>query len=337
MRFVKYGALLILSFGGPEGPDEVMPFLRRVTEGRGVPEARLLEVAEHYAHFGGKSPLPRDVRALADAVRKDLSDHGIALPVYVGFRNSSPFVHDALAEMKRDGVERAVAFATSAFSSYSGCRQYLEDIEKARAKVEAAPVVDKIRPFYEHPRFVEAVIDRVRAAISQQSRDELAKASFLFTAHSIPDSMAAGCSYESELRTTMGRVVAALSEQAGGNLVDRSALVFQSRSGPPQVPWLGPDICDAIDDLASRGTTHVVAVPLGFVSDHVEVLHDLDVEAAQRAKARGVTFVRAQTVGIHPAIVTMVRELATSPTQAACAAGCCPRGASQRPASAGVR
>jgi ferrochelatase len=323
---MKYGALLVLSFGGPEGPDEVMPFLRRVTAGRGVPEARLLEVAEHYAHFGGRSPLPRDVRALADAVSKELAAHGIALPVYVGFRNSSPFVTDALATMKEAGVTRALAFATSAFSSYSGCRQYIEDIEAARRNVTGAPEVDKVRPFFDHPRYVEAVADRIRAVLAGVPERAVADSQFLFTAHSIPLSMASGCAYESQLRTTMRLVVQALGTEAGSDLEKRSALVFQSRSGPPQVPWLGPDVGDAIDDLAKRGAKHVVAVPFGFISDHVEVLYDLDVEAAERARSNGITLVRAQTAGLHPAFVGMVRELVEAPDHMACAPDCCPRG-----------
>ena len=314
---MDYDAILIVSFGGPEGPEDVMPFLENVLRGRNVPRERMLEVAGHYAHFGGRSPINDYCRALIAALRQKLEASRPRLPVYWGNRNWHPLVSDALRLMTANGVRRAIAFATSAYASYSGCRQYLENIEAARAAAGAgAPVVDKIRPFFDHPLFLQATADRLREVL-----DRLPGARVVFTAHSIPLSMAGGCDYERQLRETAGCVAGSMS-LAGWDLA------WQSRSGPPSQPWLGPDICDHLRALAGQGVRDVVAAPIGFLSDHIEVLYDLDVEAAQAAAGLGLNFVRAATVGTHPAMVEMVRQLVAervaAPGPDSCPANCCP-------------
>jgi protoporphyrin/coproporphyrin ferrochelatase len=318
---VYYDAILIVSFGGPEAPEEVLPFLENVLRGKPVPRERMLEVAAHYAHFGGRSPINEHCRELIAALRERLRVAGPELPIYWGNRNWHPLLPDTMRQMAADGVRSAIAFATAAFSSYSGCRQYLENIEAARAAVgEGAPVVEKLRPFWNHPLFVEANVARVRAAL-----DRLPGARIVFTAHSIPTAMAGACDYERQLRATG----AAVASAAGGAAWD---LVWQSRSGPPAQPWLAPDIRDHLRELHARGVGEVVAAPLGFFSDHVEVLYDLDIEAAAVAKELGMRMVRAETVGNHPAIVEMVRQLIVerlaAPAPELCPEGCC---ASLRP------
>ncbi|MDX1983666.1 MAG: ferrochelatase [Bryobacteraceae bacterium] len=289
----SYDAFLLVGFGGPEKPEDVMPFLENVTRGRNVPRERLLEVAEHYYHFGGKSPINDQNRALLEALRGEL-----AMPLYWGNRNWHPFLADTLRQMKQDGVKRAVAFVTSAFSSYSGCRQYREDIAKAQAAVgEGAPEIDKIRVFYDHPAFLEVVAAEARDAMAGLSAPKL-----FFTAHSIPVSMSNGCRYVKQLEQACGAVAAAVG------LTDWR-LVYQSRSGPPSVPWLEPDIRDAIGEEHARGMKELVVVPIGFVSDHLEVLFDLDTEAKQLCEELGVTMHRAATAGTHPRFVGMIREL----------------------------
>ncbi|MFO0615435.1 MAG: ferrochelatase [Polyangiaceae bacterium] len=330
MTHPTYDALLLLSFGGPEGPDDVMPFLENVTRGRGVPRERLLEVAEHYGHFGGKSPLNEQVRDLGRRLGAALDASGTRLPIYIGHRNWKPFLADTVAEMKAAGVTRALAFATSAFSSYSGCRQYLEDIDRARAAVgEGAPVIDKIRPFFDHPRWIEAVSAHVSAALDEVGPG----AHVVFTAHSVPLSMASGCDYAAQLAEA-ARLVALRVGAAS------SSLAYQSRSGPPAVPWLEPDIRDELRALHAKGVREVVVAPLGFVSDHVEVLYDLDVEARATADELGLAMARASTASTHPAFISLVEELLAerargAPRQALgvlperpdpCANGCCPRG-----------
>lgn len=302
-----YDALLIVSFGGPEGPDDVMPFLRNVVRGRNVPEARLQLVAERYQRFGGVSPINAQTRALVDAVRSE-----IPIPVYWGNRNWHPFLADTLSEMASAGIERAVAFVTSAYSSYSSCRQYLEDIEKARARVgDAAPVVDKIPPFCHHDGFIEANRDRLHAALDELGAD---RPTVLFTAHSLPESMASTCDYADELAQTAARVL---------NRDLDSRLVYQSRSGPPSVPWLGPDVLDALREVHEEGARDVVIAPIGFLSDHMEVVYDLDVEAKELADELGIRLVRAKTVGTHPKFVRLIRELVETPV-VPCDVGCCP-------------
>jgi ferrochelatase len=298
-----YDAVLLVSFGGPDGPDDVMPFLENVLRGRNVPRERMLEVAEHYQHFGGKSPINEQNRALLDAVRGELDARGPHLPIYWGNRNWHPLLTDTLREMADAGVKRALAFVTSAYSSYSGCRQYRENIAAACAALgDRAPQVDKIRVFFNHPGFVGPMAARVRQALDRFPEPSRPQVPVLFTAHSIPMSMAEGCRYVKQL-TEASQLVA---EQAGAN---RWELVYQSRSGPPTQPWLAPDVCDRIRELHAAGTRQVVIAPIGFISDHMEVLYDLDTEAADLCSELGIAMVRADTVGTDPAFVAMVRDL----------------------------
>ncbi len=299
-----YDAILFVSFGGPEGMDEVLPFLENVLRGRNVPPERMRAVAHHYELFGGVSPINGQNRALIAALERELSSTGPRLPVYWGNRNWRPFLADALRRMRADGVRHALAFVTSAYSSYSGCRQYREDIERARAEVgDDAPQVSKLRAFYNHPGFVEPNAESVRAALAQIPDARRDQAAVAFTAHSIPVSMASGCDYEAQLRET-ARLVA---ERAG--CARRWRLVFQSRSGPPTQAWLEPDICEHLRALKSEGAADVVVAPVGFISDHMEVLYDLDTEARQVADELGLNMLRAATVGTHPTFVRMIREL----------------------------
>ena len=298
-----YDALLVVSFGGPEGPGDVVPVLENVTRGRGVPRERLLEVAHHYELFGGVSPINAQNRALVASVEAELAARGVELPVYFGNRNWHPLLPDALQQMRDDGVRKALAFFTSAFSSYSGCRQYRENLFEAQLSVgEAAPEVARLRMFHNHPGFVEANADRVRSALGELPDGLRGEAVLAFTAHSIPVAMAGSCAYEAQLAET-ARVVAA---EVGIASFD---VVYQSRSGPPSMPWLGPDILDHLRALAASGVGAVVVSPLGFVSDHLEVLYDLDHEAQELAGELGLRMVRAGTAGTHPAFVAMIGEL----------------------------
>jgi ferrochelatase len=344
---VAYDALVLLSFGGPEKPDDVMPFLRNVVRGRGVPEERLAAVAEHYQHFGGVSPINQQCRDLLAAVRADFAAHGIGLPAYWGNRNWHPMLEDTVAEMRDAGVTRALGFATSAYGGYSSCRQYWEDIARARARVgPGAPQIDKLRQFHDHPGFVEPHADAVRHALGTLDPARRATTRLVFTAHSIPVSMAntagpTGGRYEAQLGEVAALVHAAAAADVPWDLV------WQSRSGPPQVPWLEPDVNDHLAALADKGVTDVVISPIGFVSDHLEVLWDLDNEAADTASRLGLGYARAATPGTDPRFVTMVRHLVeertadrprdrlgTLPLWDACPANCCtppsrpaPRGA----------
>lgn len=300
----QYDALLVVSFGGPNGPDDVMPFLENVVRGKNVPRPRLMEVAEHYYHFGGKSPINEQNLALIEAIKKELATNGPELPIYFGNRNWHPFLTDALRQMKEDGVKNALAFFTSGFSCYSGCRQYRENIAQAQKEVgEGAPEVDLLRKFYNHPGFIEAVAElsktQVAESLSPEGRE---RNKALFAAHSIPQVMADHSRYEAQLEEA-SRLVA---EMAG--LKDWE-LVYQSRSGPPQVPWLEPDICDRIQQLKEEGYKAVTVVPIGFISDHMEVLFDLDTEAVDTAKECGLEMARVPTVGTHPKFVAMIGEL----------------------------
>jgi ferrochelatase len=305
-----FDALLLLSFGGPEGPDDVMPFLRNVTRGRGVPDERLAAVAEHYAHFGGVSPINAQNRALLAAIEADFAEHDIALRLYWGNRNWDPYAVDAVASMRADGVRRALVFATGATSSYSSCRQYREDMTRARDTVgDGAPELVKLRHYFHHPGFIEANVDALRTAFATLPDAVREDARLVFTAHSIPLSMERtaspiGHGYSRHHRET-ARLVAEAVRGPGAT----HDLVWQSRSGPPQVPWLEPDINDHLRALAYSGTKAVVVAPTGFVSDHLEVLWDLDNEGAQTASELGIVFARAATAGTHPAFIAMVREL----------------------------
>ena len=301
----EYDSILIVGFGGPERPEDVIPFLENVTRGRNVPRERLLEVAEHYNHFDGVSPINAQVRELIAALRPELDRHGIALPIYWGNRNWHPMLPDTLAEMTAAGCRRSLAFVLAAYSSYSSCRQYREDIERARAAVgECAPQVDKVRVFYNHPDFIAVNAEFVREALGKIAKERRASTHLAFTAHSIPMSMAVQCDYERQLAETCRLVAEALAIRP-----DRWRLVYQSRSGRPQDPWLEPDILDHLRDLQRQDVPAVVIHPIGFLSDHMEVLFDLDEEARQVSEELGLEMVRSRTAGVHPRFVSMVGEL----------------------------
>jgi protoporphyrin/coproporphyrin ferrochelatase len=340
-----YDAFLLVSFGGPEGPGDVMPFLRNVTRGRGVPEERLAEVAEHYRHFGGVSPINAQNRALLAAVEPVLP----GLPVYWGNRNWDPYLTDTVRRMRDDGVRHAIAFVTSAYGSYSACRQYLDDIAAARAAVGPdAPEIDKIRHFHDHPGFVEPHAGAVTAALNTLPERAPARTRIVFTAHSIPTTMNAtsgpdGDRYLDQLKETAELVAGAAAPELSWDLV------WQSRSGPPQVPWLEPDVNDHLATVAEQGVRNVVVSPIGFVSDHLEVVWDLDHEAAATAAKLGLNYARAATPGTDARFVTMVRDLVveridpaaprhalgTVPTWDSCPVGCCPAPRRTAPAGAG--
>jgi ferrochelatase len=300
----RYDAVVVLSFGGPEGPDDVMPFLEKVTRGRNVPRERLQRVAAQYERFGGVSPINAQNRALIAALKKQLAAHGPRLPVYFGNRNWRPFLADTVARMADDGIQKALAFVTSAYSSYSGCRQYLEDIERARAQVGSrAPIIHKLRAFWNHPGFIEPMVARVEQAITRVPAERRPQIHVLFTAHSIPERMAETSDYVLQLQDAMTLV----AERLGRRLP--CTLVYQSRSGLPTQPWLEPDVVDYLATLKARGVMNVVVVPIGFIHDHMEVLYDLDTKARERAEQLGLNMIRAATVGTEPAFVSMIREL----------------------------
>ena len=299
----EYDAILVVSFGGPEKTEDVIPFLENVLRGKNVPRERMLAVAEHYYHFGGKSPINDQNRALIAGLKDVLAAEGPHLPIYWGNRNWEPMLTDTLHQMRTDGIRRAIAFFTSAYSSYSGCRQYREDIIAVRAEMgEGAPEVDKLRVFYNHPDFVGPVAENVRAALAKIPEDRRSTAHIAFTAHSIPSAMADTSNYVRQLEEAC-RLVA---EQVG---VSDFKLVYQSRSGPPTQSWLAPDICDHLRAVHAAGQTSVVISPIGFVSDHLEVLYDLDTEAADVSAELGIQMERAATVGTHPRFLRMIREL----------------------------
>ncbi len=354
-----YDAFLLVSFGGPEGPDDVIPFLHNVTAGRGVPAERLAQVAEHYYHFGGVSPINQQCRDLLGAVEKEFAATGISLPVYWGNRNWQPYLPDTMRQMAADGVSRALAFVTSGYSSFSSCRQYLGDIDAARAAVgPTAPQVDKLRQFFNHPGFVEPNAAAVAAAASSLGPEVAETWDLVFTAHSIPVGMSQASG------PLDGRWPTGTGGPAGGaypaQLADAAELValragyerpwrlaYCSRSGPPSVPWLEPDINDCLEEMAASGSRAVVVSPIGFVSDHMEVRFDLDVEAAKTAQRLGLKFARAATPGTDPRFVSMIADLVRERTDGAaqaalghfgvgpdsCPAGCCGQGA-RRPAAA---
>lgn len=314
----EYDALIVVSFGGPEQPDDVMPFLENVTRGRGIPRERLLEVAEHYYHFDGKSPINDQNREFISSLRVLLDGEGPHLPIYWGNRNWHPFLIDTVRQMKEDGVRRAGAFITSAFGSYSGCRQYREDIVRAVERVgEGAPEIVPMVLFHDQPGFLMPMAANVRQAAAEfASPPHVA-----FTAHSIPETMASTSPYVEQLN-------AACSAIAGEAGISDWRLVYQSRSGPPSQPWLEPDILEHIRSLFAEGRRELIIAPVGFVSDHMEVLYDLDTEAKDLCAELGMKVVRASTVGTDPGFVRMVRDLIG--TRRACALDCCPK--PQRPA-----
>ncbi|WP_442790813.1 ferrochelatase [Nocardia sp. NBC_01327] len=338
----KVDALLLLSFGGPERPEDVMPFLENVTRGRGVPPERLAEVAEHYLHFGGVSPINALNLDIIKSVEAEFASRGIDLPVYFGNRNWHPMVEDTVEGMRVDGIRSALVFPTSAWGGYSGCLQYHEDIARARADVANAPELVKLRQYFDHPLFIDAITDGIRAAVSALPEDRRDRARLVFTAHSIPVSadMAAGPPGEQRLYSRQVAEAARLCAAATG--FDEYDVVWQSRSGPPQVPWLEPDIVDHLDALAARGVDAVVICPVGFVSDHLEVIWDLDNEAKQRAAELGMAFARAATpggdsrfahmvvdlveehlAGTQPRKLSEMTSLGCTPNGAPCVPGCC--------------
>ena len=298
-----YDAVLIVSFGGPEGMDEVMPFLENVLRGRNVPRERMLEVAHHYEIFKGVSPINAQNRALIAALQDVLKASGPDLPIYWGNRNWHPLLTDTLRQMTSDGVRHALAFVTSAYSSYSSCRQYREDIAKARAEAGAdAPQISMLRKFYNHPGFIQPNIDHIRAALEAIPQERRTALHIAFTAHSIPESMARNCRYEAQLTEACQLVAEGVGHEDW-------RLVYQSRSGAPSQPWLGPDIKEHLATLKGQGITDVLIAPIGFVSDHLEVRYDLDIEARQLADEIGLNLVRAATVSLHPMFIGMVRDL----------------------------
>lgn len=330
-----FDALLLVSFGGPEKPDDVIPFLQNVLSGKNVPRQRLTEVAEHYDLFGGVSPINQQSRALLTALIHELNQHGPPLSVYWGNRNWHPLLTDTLQQMADDGIQRTLAFVTSAFGSYSSCRQYLEDIQRARQAVgDAAPHVDKLRLFYNHPGFIEPMAQRVQEAFSAIPEERRSQASLIYTAHSIPVAMAQACRYEEQLREACHLVSQQISRQDW-------QLVFQSRSGPPSQPWLEPDVGDYLVRIQrSTPVRDMVLVPIGFLSEHMEVVYDLDVEIRGLCEELGINMIRSSPVGTHPRFVQMIRELILEridpkaerlalgghgPSHDTCPAGCCPR------------
>jgi protoporphyrin/coproporphyrin ferrochelatase len=337
----SFDALLLVSFGGPEGMNDVTPFLENVLRGRNVPPERMRAVARHYELFGGVSPINAQNRRLIAALEKELAQNGPHLPIYWGNRNWHPMLADTLRKMAQDGVRSALGFFTSAYSSYSGCRQYREDIARAQQEVGPdAPRVEKLRAFYNHPGFVGPNVENVRAALDEIPSERRGRARLAFTAHSIPLSMAAGCDYEAQLLETCRLVAEAAGQESW-------RLVFQSRSGPPSQPWLEPDILDYLRELKEAGTEDAVVAPVGFISDHMEVLYDLDTEARALCQNLGLNMVRAATVGAHKDFVKMIRELVLErlspdaprrflgtrgPSHDVCPADCCLPGA--RPAVA---
>jgi ferrochelatase len=309
-----YDAFLLLSFGGPEGPDDVLPFLQNVTRGRGVPAERLAEVAEHYYAVGGASPINAQCRELLANIRAA----GLDLPMYWGNRNWQPFLADTVSEMADAGVERAIAFVTSAYSSYSACRQYYDDLEQAVAAVgPRAPRIDKIRPYFNHPGFIEPFAASVADARATLPAGAQAGARLVCTAHSVPAAMAAASGSQAAGTAAPGAVggrYAAELGEAARLIAERAGLpfdlVYQSRSGPPSVPWLVPDVNDYLRSLAAEDRpAGVVLAPVGFVSDHMEVVHDLDVEAAETAASLGLPLARAKAPGATPRFAQMVCEL----------------------------
>jgi ferrochelatase len=327
-----YDAVLVVSFGGPEGPADVAPFLDNVFKGLHVGADTKQRIAARYHAFGGVSPINAHTRAFIAALKALLDQRGPALPIYWGNRNWHPLLTDALAQMANDGIRRALAYITSTFSSYSSCRKYREDLYEAAAAVPNAPHIDRLRTGFNHPGFIAAASDRVSAALGQVAAERRANTPILFTAHSLPESMARHCAYEAQLNEACQLVGDALEHQ-------RWRLVYQSNNASyGKEAWLGPDVRDALTHARTEGAEDVVVAPIGFVCDHMEVILDLDVDAAGRAREVGINMIRARTVGTHPAFVEMVRELivermtqeperralgALGPSHDSCPADCC--------------
>ena len=298
---LNYDAVLVLSFGGPEGPQDVVPFLQNVTRGRQIPDSRLREVAEHYQTFGGVSPINGQNREFIGHLSEELKSRGVDLPVMFGNRNWHPFLVDTLNAAVESAYSRILVLVTSAFSSYSGCRQYLEDIKSAVSSIDPATplAVDKIRPFYNSSGFIVATQSNLCATLEEFKDVPNKDVQILFSAHSIPLSMADNCDYEDQLKEACSLVMERFSDNPW-------ELVFQSRSGQPAQPWLEPDICQAI-----KGSDHtnIVACPIGFVSDHMEVLFDLDIDARNTCENHGIKFARVAAVGTNPMFVSGIADL----------------------------
>lgn len=312
-RVEPYDALMVVSFGGPEGQDDVVPFLENVTRGRGIPRERLEEVGEHYRAFGGKSPINYQNRALIAAVEHELAERDLSLPVYWGNRNWAPYLTDEIQTMRDDGVRRVAAFVTSAYCSYSGCRQYNENLYAAVAEVGPdAPRIDRLRHSFDHPGFISANVDSVVGALGDLPRHVADDAVVVFVTHSIPTTMAEtsgphGGAYVLQHQTVIAHVMADVARRTG--VVHPHHLVYCSRSGSPSTPWLEPDVNDHLKVLADNGAKAVVLVPIGFLSDHMEVAYDLDTEALETAASLGLEAARAATVGTHPDFVDTVVDL----------------------------
>ncbi|MFF2652732.1 ferrochelatase [Streptomyces sp. NPDC058045] len=361
-----YDALLLLSFGGPEGPDDVVPFLENVTRGRGIPKERLKEVGRHYYLFDGVSPINEQNRTLLEALRKDFAEHGLDLPVYWGNRNWAPYLTDTLRQLARDGRRRVLTLATSAYASYSGCRQYRENLAEALATLEAeglpVPRVDKLRHYFDHPGFVAPMTDGVLTALAQLPPEVRDSAHIAFCTHSIPTTAADtsgpveqhgdGGAYVAQHLEVARLIAEAVRERTGED--HPWQLVYQSRSGAPRIPWLEPDICDHLEERHAAGAPAVVMAPIGFVSDHMEVRYDLDTEATAKAAELGLPVSRSATVGADPRFAAAVRELVLEraaaesgrpvercalgelgPGHDVCPVGCCPA-RTPRPAAAGA-
>lgn len=329
----NYDAILIVSFGGPEGMNDVMPFLENVLRGRNVPPERMHAVAHHYELFGGVSPINQQNRNLIEALKPELIANNIHLPIYWGNRNWHPMLSDTLKQMQNDGIQKALAFVTSAYSSYSSCRQYRENIATALDQLgeQRALQIEKLRAFYNHPGFIDANVDLIENSL-QQFSDSRPDVHIAFTAHSIPTSMAASCDYESQLE----EAAQLIASKVGST---NWQVCYQSRSGPATQPWLEPDICDHIRALHAKGVNKLVIAPIGFVSDHMEIKFDLDTEAQELCQQLGVQMVRAKTAGTHPSFVKMIRQLiqekidsgterlalgSQGPRADECAQNCCP-------------
>ena len=370
-----YDALLVVSFGGPERPQDVVPFLENVTRGRGIPRERLEAVGEHYFRFGGRSPINHLNRDFIAAVKEDLRGAEIDLPVYWGNRNWGPYLPETLRAMREEGVSRAACLFTSAYSSYSGCRQYREDLAAAVAEVgDGAPRLDRLRHYFNHPGFVEPMVDATLAALAELPAGIRNDARILYVTHSVPTAMndasglagslgqtgsdpSTGGAYVAQHLSVATEISERVRQQTGHRF--GSELVYCSRSGAPHVPWLEPDVGARITELGSEGVPAVAVVPIGFVSDHMEVVYDLDTEAREAAEASGIAFVRAATAGVDPRFVVMVRELvleraaaeralaagepapprvALGPLEASwdhCPPGCCANARGPRPALCG--
>ena len=299
----QYDAVLFMSFGGPDKAEDVVPFLENVTRGRGIPRERLVEVGEHYYKFGGKSPINEQNLALIAALEEELAAHGHDLPVYFGNRNWHPMIADTMQQMKEDGIKRAICFVTSGFSCWSGCRQYRENIIEAQATVgEDAPEIDKLRVFYNHPGFIYPMVENIKKVLAEWHESGRDPVHIAFTAHSIPTGQARNSAYEAQLQEACKLV----ADLVG---TDNYKLVYQSRSGPPSIPWLEPDIVDYMEDLHRESVQNLIIVPIGFISDHMEVIFDLDTEASEKADELGMKMVRVATVGTAKPFVSMIREL----------------------------